>query len=190
MNKLSYDYSRPYFSQDYFSNTFLQIELAAGKMSIHRPIPFTTHQDIIMVIIVDGSGRAVINKDEIVLKSGSMFIVNSFQQYMLIPDSTNCIVMWECHFSIAASMYVSACPYNPLKTLYMPGEIMSATLDEHDLQTAENLLSELEAINSISGPHDSIYNIIITYLYGILIKNMEQIPPQFYPQKPSPGNWG
>ncbi len=169
------DYCSAYFSRDYFSNVMLPIEVEAGRRSVSSVVPFTQQEDMLLLLVRGGTGTIVVNAKQYEARRGLMMCLSPFHYHMLIPDEGSSLDLWECRYTLGASLYITACPYNALSNLDMPYAPQSAYLTESSTRMAERLLETLESSSRRAPKADNLPYLILIYLYGILTR--EKFPP-------------
>lgn len=165
-------YTNSYFSRDYFSNLMLPIHAEVGTRNAAYPIPFTQHDDLILMYIVQGEGKLIVNAKEYEVERGLFLCMSPFHYYMLEPKKGSPIKTYECKFTVGASLYISACPYNDQKVLNMPYAPASANLDEADCLRVEAAMRRIEALGTKNLSDKSSESfLLLMKLYGILLRN-------------------
>ncbi len=165
-------YSNFYFSRDYYSNLILPIDIESGVRKAIYPVPFTQHDDMILIFVSSGKGKIVVNAKEFEARRGLFMCVCPFHYYMLAPDKGDPLVIHECRYSTGSSLYISACPYNSEKSLSMPYAPPSVYLDEENADKVEKLLRAVDPEKAKKAKNTTLDKryLALLRLYGILLR--------------------
>ena len=112
MNKHQTESESTYFTiRNVYAPQLNSNDIKAMKRVLSKASTYRRHDEIKVIIVLQGTGVIDVNGKHTPLKRGTFVTVTPFQFHRILPDST--LEFFECHVSIAVFLYIVSSPcYN------------------------------------------------------------------------------
>ena len=161
-------YSSPYFGRDYFSRDILPHSIYAGHKTIRQSIPYRRHDEIVFLLIRDGEGTVTVNGHVYPVRRGSLFCFSPHHFHKIDVEKGHSLEVCECHMNTGLYLYVTACPYYPVRS-DVPAPPVFASLDAAGADRTDRLMEDISA-QCDKGPvsENQVLYFLLMKLFGIL----------------------